>query len=234
MTAAPPPDYYRVLHVQPDAPTAIIHASYRTLLDRAHGTVDANARRNLLAEAYAVLGDPERRAAYDAQRSTAATGRYRIATEPGEDEPTLASGIRTCLFCGMPHGLSNRPARDDECGRCASPLCPAERHRFEYSGQRMLTRVPKQRTIELRVTWPQETPFTSEMRDLSLNGMSFAAPMRLELHQIVRVDCSLLRALGRVAHVTEDPAALERWVTGIEFLTLRFWQVRGSFVSAEV
>jgi hypothetical protein len=182
-----------------------------------------------------VLGDPERRAAYDAARSTAATGRYRIAAEPGDDEPTLVSGIRTCLFCGAPHGLTQRPARDDECGRCQSPLCPAERHRFEYSGQRMLARIPKEHRIEIRVTWPQATPFTSEMRDLSLNGMRFVAPMRLEPHQIVRVDCSELRALGRVAHVTPATETLQRaWVTGIEFLTLRFWRVRGSFVSAEV
>lgn len=159
---------------------------------------------------------------------------YRIAQEPGDDEPTLTSGIRTCLFCGTPHGLTRRPLRDDECGHCASPLCPAERHRFEYSGQRMLTRVPKEREVEIRVTWPQATPFMGAMRDLSLNGMSFAAPMCLEMHQIVRVDCSELRALGRVAHVARDPEIFEHWVTGIEFLTLRFWQVRGSFVSAEV
>jgi hypothetical protein len=232
--SATPPDYYRILHVQPDAPTAIIHASYRALLERAHGAADTAARLALLAEAYAVLGDPERRAAYDATRATAATGRHRIAAAPGDDEPTITSGVHTCLFCGMPHGLAHRPARDDECGRCGSPLCPAERHRLEYSGQRMLARIPKERTIDVRVTWPQPTPFSSAMRDLSLNGMLFVAPMRLELHQIVRIDCSELRALGRVAHVATDGAKFDRWVTGVEFLTLRFWQVRGSFVSAEV
>jgi hypothetical protein len=228
------PDYYRVLHVQPDAPAAIIHASYRTLLQRTYDAGDAGARLMLLAEAYAVLGDPERRAAYDVTRSAAATGTYRIATAPGDDEPTLTAGLRNCLFCGAPHGFTQRPERDDECGRCASPLCPAERHRLEFSGQRMIARVPKQRTIEVRVNWPQPTPFGSEMRDLSLNGMSFVAPMQLEAHQIVRVDCSELRALGRVAHVQRDSSAFSRWLTGVEFLTLRFWQVRGSFVSAKV
>lgn len=233
MTATPP-DYYRVLHVTPDAPAAIIHASYRTLLQRAQGAGEAGAKLTLLAAAYAVLGDPERRAAYDAERSAGATGHHRIAAAPGEDEPTITAGMRTCLFCGTPHGFTRKPGYDDECGRCGSPLRPAERHRFEYSGQRMLARVPKVHTIEVRVTWPQPTPFTSEMRDLSLNGMQFVAPMQLELHQIVRIDCSELRALGRVAHAEPEPNAFERWRTGIEFLTLRFRQVRGNFIAAEV
>lgn len=231
---ATPPDYYRVLHVTPDAPAAIIHASYRTLLQRAQGAGAAGAQVTLLAEAYAVLGDPERRAAYDAARSAGTTGRHRLAAAPGDDEPTITAGMRTCLFCGTPHGFTRKPDRDDECGRCASPLCPAERHRLEYSGQRMLARIPKQRMIEVRVTWPQPAPFASEMRDLSLNGMQFVAPMQLELHQIVRIDCSELRALGRVAHANPQPAAFDCWITGIEFLTLRFRQVRGSFVSTEI
>jgi hypothetical protein len=71
------------------------------------------------------------------------------------------------------------------------------------------------------------------MRDLSLNGMSFVTAAPLQPNQIVRIDCTELRALGRVAHVERDPEGGGTRV-GIEFLTLRFWQVRGSFVSAEV
>jgi hypothetical protein len=229
-----PRDYYRILHVQPDAPTAIVHASYRTLLERARRGADARAERALLDEAYAVLGDPARRAAYDQARAGTGsqTASVRVPIVDSLDDTGIRSAI--CLFCGTPHGLKRTPDREDECGRCASPLCTAERHRLEYSGQRMLARVPKQRAAEVRVTWPQATPLMVEMRDLSLNGMRFVAPAALELNQIVRVDCPELRALGRVAHLKRDQALPERWLTGIEFLTLRFWQVRGSFVSAEV
>src|SRR5687767_9824812 len=67
-TMSAPPDYYRVLHVQPDAPAAIIHASYRTLVQRALGTTRGSEEVALLDAAYAVLGDPQRRASYDLER----------------------------------------------------------------------------------------------------------------------------------------------------------------------
>jgi hypothetical protein len=226
MTA--PPDYYRVLHVQPDAPAAIIHASYRTLAQRAQVSTRGGEDAALLAAAYAVLGDPQRRASYDLERLAS-----REAARRDGVADTGAPGNRSCLFCGAPHGLERVLERDDECGRCASPLFAAERHRFEFSGQRMLRRIPKRHAIEVWVTWPQAAPLQAEMRDLSLNGMSFAAAVRLQPNQVVRVDCSELRALGRVAHIERDAESRQHFCVGIEFLTLRFRQIRGSFVEAE-
>jgi len=71
------PDYYRILHVQPDAPAPIIHASYRTLVERAFGGTLGSAEVALLDTAYAVLGNPQRRAAYDLERA-AIPDRYAI------------------------------------------------------------------------------------------------------------------------------------------------------------
>ena len=224
-----PTDYYRVLHVQPDAPTAIIHASYRTLVQRALAANRDSDEVALLDMAYAVLGDPQRRTAYDRER----LGQSDTVRDDTVD-PAGAPGARNCLFCGAPHGLQRVLERDDECGHCASPLFAAERHRFEYSGQRMLNRIPKQHAIDLWVTWPQVAPIRGEMRNLSLNGMSFVAPMRLQQNQVVRIDCSELRALARVAHIERDAERSGGFSVGVEFLTLRFRQLRGSFVSAEV
>jgi curved DNA-binding protein CbpA len=221
------PDYYRVLHVQPDAPAAIIHASYRTLVQRALNTNRDSHEVSLLDAAYAILGDPQRRAVYDFER-LAETGVHEA--EPAEPS---AAGTRNCLFCGAAHGLKRTLERDDQCGRCASPLFPAERHRFEYSGQRMLHRIPKQHGIEVFVTWPQDAPIRADMRNLSLNGMSFVGGVRFHLNQVIRIDCSELRALARVAHLENDPDGSGLFSVGVEFLTLRFRQVRGSFVSAE-
>jgi curved DNA-binding protein CbpA len=223
------PDYYRILHVQPDAPAAIIHASYRTLVQRALGTTRGGEEVALLDAAYAVLGDPQRRASYDLER----LGQNDTAPHDTED-PNGTSGTRSCLFCGAPHDLKRALEHDDQCGRCASPLSPAERHRFEYSGQRMLNRIPKQRGIEIWVAWPQEAALRAEMRDLSLNGMSFIIAARFHLNQVVRIDCSELRALARVAHIEDAPEGRGLFSVGVEFMTLRFRQVRGSFVSAKV
>jgi hypothetical protein len=220
------PDYYRILHVQPDAPAAIIHMSYRTLLERARAAGQSDADIAMLDEAYAVLGHRDSRAAYDVERASA-TGTFERRAEGPE------TAERSCLFCSATYSLERKLERDDECGSCLSPLFPAERHRLEYSGQRMIRRIPKRRAVEIRVTWPQSEPHRGEMRDLSLNGMSFVTAVELQPNQIVRIDCTELRALGRVAHVERDPEG-GGTRTGIEFLTLRFWQVRGSFVSAEV
>jgi DnaJ-like protein/PilZ domain-containing protein len=221
-------DYYRILHVQPDAPAAIIHASYRTLVQRAMGASQGESDIAQLDAAYAVLGDPQRRAAYDVDRAA----HTDAAPQDGADAGG-AAGTRSCLFCGALHALERVLERDDECGRCGSPLFPAERHRLEYSGQRMLRRIPKVHAINVWVTWPQDAPLRAEMRNLSLNGMSFASNVRFEPNQIVRIDCTELRALGRIAHVEQDSRGTERFTAGVEFLTLRFRQIKGSFVSAK-
>ena len=97
----------------------------------------------------------------------------------------------------------------------------------------MLRRIPKRHAIHIWVTWPQAAPFQSEMRDLSLNGMSFVSAVRVQHNQVVRIDCSELRALARVAHIERDTEGSGGFNVGVEFLTLRFRQIRGSFVSAE-
>jgi hypothetical protein len=227
------PDYYRILHVQRDAPAALIEASYRMLVQRAQGGDARN--RALLDAAFAILGDTERRSAYDRLlREEELAGTSTTTSLRALEMPAESVLLNACLFCGTMHGLQRALERDDECGRCGSPLFPAERQRLEYSGQRMLSRIPKQRGIEFYVTWPQSDAVGGEMRDLSLNGMQFVTAVRLQQNQIIKIDCPELLALGRVAHTKLDSEAPERWATGIEFLTLRFRQSRGSFVSARV
>lgn len=142
-------------------------------------------------------------------------------------------GASYCIFCGALHGLQRALGRDDECARCGSPLCPAERHRLDYSGQRMVRRMPKRGKVLLYVGWPQGEPFAAELRDLSLNGMRLAAASDVPLNQVVKVDSELCRALARVAHCERDEGSADGWTIGLEFLTLKFVNNRGNFVSAE-
>lgn len=230
-------DYYRILHVDPDAPTAIIHASYRTLMQRLKQHPDLGGDHEhavLLNEAYAALSDPDRRAAYDLRRDIAESQRVRVPNvDPGatlEETGELFAGAR-CIFCGTPHGLQRALERDDECGECRSPLCPAERRRLEYSGQRMIRRMRKRQAMKFYAGWPQAEPFAAELRDLSLNGMQFVAAQALRSNQIIKIDSDVCQAIARVAHCERSDTP-ERWTIGVEFLTLRFLHDRGSFVSA--
>ncbi len=62
-------DYYELLHVSRDAPTEVIKASYRTLMQRLRMHPDLGGDSSVAAminEAYAVLLDAKRRAEYDA------------------------------------------------------------------------------------------------------------------------------------------------------------------------
>lgn len=67
-------DYYRTLGVLDDAEDIVIKAAYRALAQRYHpdrwagDAAEATRRMGSLNEAYAVLSDPEKRRAYDAQR----------------------------------------------------------------------------------------------------------------------------------------------------------------------
>ena len=210
-------DYYRILQIQPDAPAPMIHTSYQTLVRRALRDSPGGDEIARLDAAYAVLSDPERRKAYDFERAGRAAS--RDAAEPG-----------TCLFCGASHGIEGELERDDECGRCASPLYPAERHRLEYSGQRILGRIHVRHQISIW-TEPEVTPIAGEMRNLSLNGMAFTSSVLFEANQIVRVDCTELHAVGRIAHAEQATSGAHPFSAGLEFLTLRLPEGGGTFYS---
>jgi hypothetical protein len=211
-------DYYRILQIQPDAPAPLVHTSYQALMRRALRDSPGGDEIARLDAAYAVLSDPERRAAYDAEHGRGRERGHAPIVEPG-----------TCLFCGTTYDIGNEPKRDDECGRCASPLYPAERHRLEYSGQRILGRIQVRHPLSIWTRWHQDTPIAGEMRNLSLNGMAFTTPVLFELNQIVRVDCTELRALGRIAHAEQATSGAHAFSAGIEFLTLRLPEGGGTF-----
>jgi hypothetical protein len=255
---SPDPDYYRVLRVEPDAPPALIHASFRTLMQRLRNAPSRGTHEEaaLLTEAYAVLSDPERRAAYDLARDVALSSRAAdfaattVLSHPDTDfaatavlaprgadfaatavlDPDAARyAAHSCLFCGTTHGLDRAIDREDDCGECASPLYPAERQRLEPSGKRMLRRIPRRRAVELYVAWPQPAPYPAEMRDLSMNGMQLSTAAPLQQNQIVKIDCAACATVARVAHCEREatpPGAPARWLVGVEFLTLRFTRAR--------
>lgn len=61
-------NYYRILNVQPDAPIEIIRNNYRTLLQKLRLHPDLGGKNwnaSIINEAYNVLRNPEKRAAYD-------------------------------------------------------------------------------------------------------------------------------------------------------------------------
>lgn len=86
------PDYYAVLNISASANRAEIKRAYRYLVRLHHPDLHAEAQDiqiKRLNEAYAVLSDPRKRAAYDAQRRKA---RERAEAER-EPRMTWAQGV---------------------------------------------------------------------------------------------------------------------------------------------
>lgn len=110
--AGPGVDYYGVLGVPVHADAAEIRRAYRRLLRSIHpdtrdgpeepGQAGAGLALTLLREAFTVLGDPARRAAYDRRaqpertpprRSSASASGRRYPTDPS-DPPLRAGPVR--------------------------------------------------------------------------------------------------------------------------------------------
>jgi curved DNA-binding protein CbpA len=99
-------DYYETLEVSPSAQPETIHRVYRLLAQLYHpdNSQTGNAGRfSQVLEAYKVLSDPEKRAAYDIEHQTIRTTRWRIFDQAdaiqgiaGEKRKRL--GILTLLY----------------------------------------------------------------------------------------------------------------------------------------
>ena len=85
------PDYYEILQVHPAAEPEVVQAAYRRLALKYHPDVytgqDAQQRMGMLNQAYAVLGDAQKRASYDRQRFGA--GSTQSHASPAKSGPTL-------------------------------------------------------------------------------------------------------------------------------------------------
>lgn len=233
-------NYYRILHVQSDAPEAIIKASYRALMQKLKLHPDLGGdewNATVLNEAYAVLSNPERRSAYD---KTIARDKTTQRVDPRKTTQTQASkGPRhpespcpgpRCPFCSTAipvYGVKS-PAAD--CPDCASPLQPVAHLRLEAASQRAVARMPRSAPLTFFTIENQKKGYAAILQDLSINGLQFLSNCKLLTQQIIRIDSDVLSATARITH-SRKHSDRKRYLTGVEFVTLRFHALQGTFVS---
>ncbi len=148
-------DHYQTLGVPVSASEQDIKKAYRKLMRKHHPdlnrTHDAGARTKEINEAYAVLGDPVQRAAYDAARRGARPGR------PFQTQPEWGAGDDFFADLFGSAGRSKRPGGalrmrgDDIHASVAVGLADA------YHGARrsVSLRLPQQRERSIEVSIPQ-------------------------------------------------------------------------------
>lgn len=232
-------NFYDLLCVARDASADDIRRSYRRLMQTAghHPDLGGDAKTAaLINKAYATLIDNSRRADYDRQLSILS---YRFTVRSVDPTPTAPRRAvdlsRHCAFCELSHGYGTVHDADVMCDRCGSPLCAAKRLRFEPAGQRSVARTEKELSVNFFADWRQAIGFAGRTEDLSPSGMRLVSRQRLQPQQHIRIVSSTLDA---VAVVTRCARRRRQWqveyVAGVSFVTLRFAQAVGTFVSTRV
>jgi len=224
-------NYYRVLHVQPEAPAEIVTASYRTLMStlRQHPDLGGDPEQALLInEAYAQLKDPQKRRAYDlGLRQARATARgYGRAQATG----ALDGASPGCPFCRAELPPAIDPATRCRC--CDSPLTPvaaASRERPELFGRRRAPRTVKSDEVLVYPGW-KSAPRRAQLHDLSLSGASILIDTPLQAGQVIRVAGPALDMLAVVLACRRVPRL---YIAHTQLISVIFHRNRGVFVSTQ-
>jgi curved DNA-binding protein CbpA len=218
-------NYYRILQVQPDAPTEIIRASYRTLMrelkkhpDLGGDTWDAT----VLNEAYETLSDPARRAAYDEELFV----RYTKQTGPYTKQPV------TPVFCPICKRPLTRKARPGElCLTCQTPLQSDEPEAVQKAKPRSIERIKKSDQIYYYSAWPGNAE-KGRMIDFSPKGLRFICDEKIPPETVLKISCSLFEASGTVTNFSEEIQGGQKcYAIGVCFIAVRFADARGTFLS---
>jgi curved DNA-binding protein CbpA len=218
-------NYYRILQVQPDAPTEIIRASYRTLMrelkrhpDLGGSTWDAS----VLNEAFETLSDPQRRAAYDEKLFLT----YTKQTGSHAKQPLTPV---FCPICKRP--LSRKPGPGEVCLTCRTPLQSEEPQSPRQRNKRSLARTKRSAQIHYYATWPGKAR-QGRMMDFSPKGMRFICNERLALHTVLKISSTIFDASGIVTNSREEIWDGHKcYAVGVCFLAVRFAESRGTFLS---
>lgn len=248
-------NFYRILHVQPEAPLEIIKASYRSLMTKLKAHPDLGGDHEtaiLINQAYGVLSDPKKRKHYDESLSarkgptrgfSAHTGftqtyentrqRRQSACRPNFDDKQQSASIKKrCLFCGT--DAINTQRTDNYCRHCKSPLdraqsIPNDRLR-EIFGRRSAPRIAKIGALIIYPTWPH-VGFSARLRDLSPSGISLLTHYGARTGQILKFDSSNLKGVAQVVSVRSNGS---HFSVHAAFLAAEFVSKAGTFVAEKV
>ena len=230
-------NYYRILHIQQDAPAAIIKASYQAQMQKLRMHPDLGGdewNAAVLNEAYQVLSDPDRRSAYDKalaatlkqQRTTpgASTAQAtRTASPPGTPDPSC------CAFCGTKRPAPATTCGPQDCPGCGGPLETVRSLRIAGRTERSLDRRTQLASMII-YTHPDCTGLPARLRDLSPAGLQMLLARPLAAGLLIRIHSTAVRAIARVRFCNRDLSG-RNFIIGMEFVTLQFPTRIGGFLS---
>ncbi len=238
-------NYYQILHVQPDAPKEVIRSSYRTMMQKLKMHPDLGGSHDDAAavnEAYSVLMNDTARAEYNADLNSKPTAEPHTentkqpkASKKPSKKNFHSDNKQQCVFCNTQHNMGNNIGPDDVCPRCESPVFPAKKQTAEICGKRTIQRINKEWSVRFYNSWPNSEPHVGKTRNVSLNGMQLITTESLDVNQPVKIISSELDAVASIVNckLGSNEKSVE-WSYGLEFLTLRFHQAHGTFISLAI
>jgi curved DNA-binding protein CbpA len=221
-------NFYRILHVQPEAPEPVITASYRAMMSklRLHPDLGGNTQNaQLINEAYGVLRDPLKRAQYDLHLEQRMAGAGAARAPKSESSARMA---RVCAFCAEPRPREILP--DTRCDQCDSPLAPAPGRpagKNELFGRRAMPRMSRSDAVHFLPAW-QAPARAARLRDLSMTGISLVTDVTVAKHQTIRITAPLFDILAVVVACRSDGRRVEIHAS---VLTAIFMHPKGVVVS---
>jgi len=237
-------NYYRILHVQPDSHREIIKASYRTLMQKLKQHPDLggdNWNASILNEAYSILTNSKKRAAYDKtlKNKYQTTRSNKSNHEPGREKQKQQKTSNThrykhdnsrCPFCRTPVPVRFCYGQAGNCSYCDSTLTPVVKLKITGKSRRALQRTSHHAPIQYYCDANDTTANTGTTMDLSPYGMQLLTSRQLDDNQIISIVSPALSAVARVSYCRPDKGR-RGYNVGVEFLTLIFHKRRGTFLS---
>ncbi len=219
-------NYYRVLNVQPDAPTEIIRASYRTLLRELKNHPDLGGDgidASVINEAYGILSDERKRAEYDIELLEKFMNNgllKRIDNNKKIKEITSALPINSgqalaTATIPLIHGIK----------------ADRSENMTKVKDRRAVQRIKKNGKIHYDVSF-METDQEAEIQDLSPEGIRFLSPNKLMSNLTVKIKSPFFKGLAQV--ISSEIGQLNGkkiYSTGARFLSVKFKNPKGSFYS---
>jgi curved DNA-binding protein CbpA len=244
-------NFYRILHVQPEAPLEIIKASYRGLMTKLKAHPDLGGDHEtavLINQAYAILSDPQRRRQYDEMlrsrknqgcgnaslRETSSSAfRTADAHNSGSTQNNQKYGAslapQRCFFCNIELNLQ----ANKFCFRCSSPLSSVKpilnKRLGELFGRRLTPRISKAGTLIIYPSWPHPG-YPAHLRDLSPSGISLLTEFGARTGQLLKLESNYLSGVARIVSVRANGA---NFSVHASLLTVEFPTKTGVFVTAK-
>lgn len=252
-------NYYRLLNVQFDAPSAVIKASYRTMMQKMkmHPDLGGNEEQAmLLNEALETLLDEHQRARYDEALKQSQPGIFsqrqesmeqetqpsveavdNSATDAAAEDNSEPLDKQQCSFCGNKTGVAKKGSSvwssSARCSLCDAPLSRVTVQPVLIDrDQRKVQRMGFSSSVLIKTAWPDGENISAEVQDFSTRGARIRSQFGVREGQVMLLCAAYFDAVCIVRHVSQEPDG--SWLSGVEFRTLETRMPPGQLFSATV